>query len=336
MIFKTQITKKVLATSATLAILGGSIVTPINVSSVAAAEATVDAKELAWQDAVRKNIQSLFQDNDVTGKIKDETTQTTINGVITTISYITEAAKKAEFTAQVEEAQKQLNQRNEEKAGRAAVNQLFKNKDPKGTIKDGLTHEYIDGMEMIVNFVTNPILRVELQADIANARAQVDGKTGGENTAELARQEAAKKAVEELFTNNDVNGTIKDNLTQDAIDKAKELVTTIKDADKKAELEAAIAKAQKQVTEKETVVSVTGTVDSFKVKTDRYLAGTYTGDVTSMSVDVNGKRYYGGTVKNGTFSFYALDKIYSANDVVIVNLYGADKMIKKTLTVTVK
>ncbi|MBC1457175.1 toxin Cry1Ac domain D-VI-related protein [Listeria newyorkensis] len=334
MIFKTQITKKVLATSATLAILGGAIVTPVNVLSVAAAETTVDSMELARQDIVSKNVQLLFKDNNVAGTIKDETTQATINGVKNTIATLSSATKKAEFTAQVAEAQRQLNQRTDEKLGRSAVNQLFKNNDPKGTIKDGLTHEYIDGMEMIANFVTNLTVRAELQADIANARAQVDGKTGGENAAEIARQEAAKKAVEALFSNNDVNGTIKDSTDQTALNNAKNLVAAITDTTKKAELEAAIAKAQKQVTEKEKAVS--GTVDAFVLKTSRYITGTYAGDITSMSLDVNGKRYYGGTVKNGTFNFYALDKIFNVNDVVVVNLHGADKAIKASLTVTVK
>ncbi|WP_430534805.1 toxin Cry1Ac domain D-VI-related protein [Listeria rocourtiae] len=330
MIFRTQITKKILATSAALAILGGAIVTPVNVLSVAAAQTTVDPMELA----VSQNVQALFNNNNVAGTIKAETTQTTINSVKTTIAYVSNATKKAEFTAQVAEAQKQLNERTSEKQGRAAVNQLFKNNDPSGTIKDGLTHSYIDGMEMIASFVTNPTVRAELQADIANARAQVDGKTGGENAAELARQEAAKKAVEGLFNNNNTAGTIKENTDQAAVDSAKKLVALITDTTKKAELEAAIAKAQTQVTEKETAVS--GTVDAFMLKTSRYITGTYAGDITSMSLDVNGKRYYGGTVHNGTFNFYALDKIFNVNDVVVVNLHGADKAIKTSLTVTVK
>ncbi|MBC1605499.1 hypothetical protein HCJ39_12325 [Listeria rocourtiae] len=334
MIFRTQITKKVVATSATLAILGGTIIAPVNVLSVAAAEAAVDSVELARQDVVSKNVQSLFNDNNVAGTIKDGVTQTTINSVKSTIALLTNATKKAEFTAQVAEAQKQLNERTNEKQGRAAVNNLFINSDPTGKIKEGLTHEYIDGMERIANFVMNPILRAELQADIANARAQVDGKPGGENAAELARQEAATTAVKGLFNNNDTTGTIKDSTDQVAVNGAKNLVALITSTTKKAELEAIIAKAQKQVTEKENMV--TGTVAVFTLKTDRYLAGTYTGDATSMSLDVNGKRYYGGTVKNGTFSFYALDKIFNINDVVVVNLHGSDKAIKTSLTVTVK
>ncbi|WP_430534366.1 immunoglobulin-like domain-containing protein [Listeria rocourtiae] len=129
-------------------------------------------------------------------------------------------------------------------------------------------------------------------------------------------------------------GKIKGDTDQVAIDNAKKLVALITDTTKKAELQVLIAKAQKQVTEKET--SIAGTVNVFALKTDCYVAGTYQGDVIAMSLDVNGKRYYGGTVNNGTFSFYALDKIFNTNDVVIVNLRGVGNVIKTSLSVTVK
>ncbi|MBC1779145.1 immunoglobulin-like domain-containing protein, partial [Listeria booriae] len=79
-----------------------------------------------------------------------------------------------------------------------------------------------------------------------------------------------------------------------------------------------------------------GKGNTFTLQQDRYLTGTYTGDATSMSVDINGKRYYGGTVKNGEFSFYALDKIAKDTDEVLVNLHGADKSIQTTFAVVVK
>ncbi|WP_430534365.1 toxin Cry1Ac domain D-VI-related protein [Listeria rocourtiae] len=199
MMLKKQITKKIVATSAILAIIGGPMAAPINVLSVSAAETIVDPMEVARQDMVSQNIQSLFNGNNVAGTIKAELTQATINRVKKGIETLASATKKAEFTAQVAEAQKQLKERTTERQGRAAVNQLFKNGDPTGTIKDGLTHVYIDGMEIIANFVGNPDIRSELQAGIASARAQVDGKTSGEDAAELARQEVAKNVVKGLF-----------------------------------------------------------------------------------------------------------------------------------------
>ncbi|MBC1457249.1 immunoglobulin-like domain-containing protein [Listeria newyorkensis] len=150
------------------------------------------------------------------------------------------------------------------------------------------------------------------------------------------KSEATSNAVKELFINNDVTGTIKEDTTQDAIDKAKELVSTLTDTDKKVALEAQIAEAQKQLTEKETKVEVTGKGNTFILQQGRYLTGTYTGDAASMSVEVNGKLYYGGTVKNGEYSFYALDKIASASDKVIINLHSADKKIQVSFPVVVK
>lgn len=232
-----------------------------------------------------------------------------------------------------------LEEANNDKAAqdnaREAVNNLFENKDPQGLITADVTQESIDKAKEFVDKVMDPTIKAELESYITEAKKQVDAKTA-EIAAEEARQEAAKKAVEELFNNNDVTGTIKDNTTQEAIDKAKELVEAITDADKKAELEAQITEAQKQLTDKETKVEVTGKGNTFTLQQDRYLTGSYTGDVSSMSVDINGKRYYGGTVKNGEFNFYALDKIAKESDEVLVNLHGADKSIQTTFAVVVK
>ncbi|EUJ18726.1 lipoprotein [Listeria grandensis FSL F6-0971] len=68
---------------------------------------------------------------------------------------------------------------------------------------------------------------------------------------------------------------------------------------------------------------------------DLYITGTYTGPVTGMSVDVNGKRYYGGTTADGTFKFYGKDKIATVGDVVTVNLHAADKQVKTSFQVQI-
>uniref|UniRef100_UPI003D2F6F65 toxin Cry1Ac domain D-VI-related protein n=1 Tax=Listeria rocourtiae TaxID=647910 RepID=UPI003D2F6F65 len=64
---------------------------------------------------------------------------------------------------------------------------------------------------------------------------------------EASAQEVATNAVKALFNNNDVTGTIKSSLTQNAIDNAKELVAAVTNAAKKAELTTQIAEAQKQL-----------------------------------------------------------------------------------------
>ncbi|MBC1779149.1 toxin Cry1Ac domain D-VI-related protein [Listeria booriae] len=299
------------------------------------AQAQLDAKAEAAEDtqrqeAAKKAVEDLFNNNDVTGTIKDMTNQVAIDKAKELVAAVTDADKKAELTAQLDEAQEQLNIR----TAKIGVSQLFNNNDVTGTIKDAVTQAYINAIQNLVNEVTNPAEKAKLQADLNKAQAQLDAKA--EAAEDTQRQEAAKKAVEDLFNNNDTTGTIKENTTQEAIDNAKELVATITDTDKKAELEKAITEAQKQLTERETKVEVTGKGNTFTLQQDRYLTGTYTGDATSMSVDINGKRYYGGTVKNGEFSFYALDKIAKETDKVLVNLHGADKSIQTTFAVVVK
>ncbi|WP_430534804.1 toxin Cry1Ac domain D-VI-related protein [Listeria rocourtiae] len=376
-------------------------------SQIAEAQKQLDANageaaEQARQEAATNAVKELFNNNDVTGTIKDATDQAAIDNAKTAVEAVTNPTKKAELTAQLDEAQDRLNIR----IAKIGVSQLFNNNDVTGTIKDVVTQAYIDAIQNLVNEVSNPAEKAKLQADLNKAQAQLDAKgeatedlvrqeaasnavkalfnnddvTGAikestdqdainkakelvaavtnaakkaeleaqvteaqkqldaktEAVAEQARQEAAKKAVEELFNNNDVTGTIKEDTTQDAIDKAKELVSTLTDTDKKAELEAQIAEAQKQLTDKETKVEVRGKGNTFILQQDRYLTGTYTGDVASMSVEVNGKLYYGGTVKNGEFSFYALDKIASVSDKVIINLHSADKTIQASFPVVVK
>ncbi|MDT0111350.1 toxin Cry1Ac domain D-VI-related protein [Listeria booriae] len=313
------------------------------------AQKQLDAKtsetvaEQARQEVATDAVKDLFNNNDTTGTIKDNTTQEAINTAKELVAAITDADKKAELEAQLTEAQKQLDAKTEDtaaeqarqEAAKKAVEELFNNNDTTGTIKDNTTQEAINNAKELVAAITDADKKAELEAQIAEAQKQVDAKTA-ENEAEQARQETAINAVEELFNNNDTTGTIKDNTTQEAIDNAKELVATITDADKKAELEKAITEAQKQLTEKETKVEVTGKGNTFTLQQDRYLTGTYTGDVASMSVDINGKRYYGGTVKNGEFNFYALDKIAKETDEVLVNLHGADKSIQTTFAVVVK
>ncbi|MBC1605500.1 hypothetical protein HCJ39_12330 [Listeria rocourtiae] len=316
-------------------------------AQIAEAQKQLDAKagaaeeELARQEAATKAVKELFNNNDVTGTIKDTTNQEAINKAKELVAAVTDTDKKAELEAQIAEAQKQLDAKTEaaeelarQEAATKAVKELFNNNDATGTIKDSTSQEAINKAKELVAAVTDTDKKAELEAQIAEAQKQLDAKT--EAAEELARQDAAIKAVEELFNNNDVTGTIKDSTSQEAINKAKELVAAVTDTDKKAELEAQIAEAQKQLTEKETKVEVTGKGNTFILQQDRYLTGTYTGDVASMSVEVNGKIYYGGTVKDGEFSFYALDKLTSASDKVTVNLHSADKTIQASFPVVVK
>lgn len=69
---------------------------------------------------------------------------------------------------------------------------------------------------------------------------------------------------------------------------------------------------------------------------DTNLVGTYTGDVKSIIVTVNGTDYTGGTLDNGNFTFWMGTKVTSASDVVTIKGLDANKNIIDTKTVTVK
>ncbi|MBC1573973.1 hypothetical protein HB900_05830 [Listeria booriae] len=288
----------------------------------------------------RTAVNNLFENKNPNGKIREDLTQAELDATQKLLFLIGPLADRQPISDDFKKAQAQLNERNaqskaELEAATNAVKELFNNNDTTGIIKDSTTQDAINTAKELVAAITDADKKAELEAQLTEAQKQLDAKTA-ETVAEQARQEAATNAVKDLFNNNDTTGTIKDNTTQEAINNAKELVAAITDADKKAELEKAVTEAQKQLTEKETKIEVTGKGNTFTLQQDRYLTGTYTGDATSMSVDINGKRYYGGTVKNGEFSFYALDKIAKETDEVLVNLHGADKSIQTTFAVVVK
>ncbi|EUJ40080.1 toxin Cry1Ac domain D-VI-related protein, partial [Listeria rocourtiae] len=62
---------------------------------------------------------------------------------------------------------------NQEKA-REAVNSLFTNKDPNGTITETVTQAEIDAAQALINNVTDPAKKAALQADLNKAQSQLD------------------------------------------------------------------------------------------------------------------------------------------------------------------
>ncbi|WP_221635736.1 immunoglobulin-like domain-containing protein, partial [Listeria aquatica] len=58
------------------------------------------------------------------------------------------------------------------------------------------------------------------------------------------------------------------------------------------------------------------TANSFQIGTDTYVTGTYTGDVTRVGLEVNGKVQSAIPVTNNAYQYYAKNLITSADDVV--------------------
>ncbi|WP_187137672.1 immunoglobulin-like domain-containing protein [Listeria grandensis] len=68
------------------------------------------------------------------------------------------------------------------------------------------------------------------------------------------------------------------------------------------------------------------TTNEFVVYQDGYVTGTFTGDVAKIKLVVEGDQggeYAGGTVANGTFQFYAKDKIRSSYNKVTVKAFNS-------------
>ncbi|PNP89376.1 hypothetical protein BMT55_12825 [Listeria newyorkensis] len=83
--------------------------------------------------------------------------------------------------------------------------------------------------------------------------------------------------------------------------------------------------------------STTGTITpaTYNLPADKTLTATYTGDVKTVKVVINGTTYTGGTVANGTVSFYIGNKITSKDDVVKIYAYDAygTELSNKTVTI---
>ncbi|EOS7850636.1 hypothetical protein EJW94_RS12360, partial [Enterococcus hirae] len=85
--------------------------------------------------------------------------------------------------------------------------------------------------------------------------------------------------------------------------------------------------------------TVTGTVTPQAYTlggTDRYVRGTYTGDVDHLRLEVNGKLYAKSTVTGDSFQYYAVDKITKVSDNVTIIAYDVNGIELAKEKVTIK
>ncbi|MBC2180920.1 hypothetical protein HCJ82_12180 [Listeria booriae] len=215
------------------------------------------AEEKAEQDrqnAADKAVNELFKDNKpATGTIKDTTDQDAIDAAQKVIDAVKDQATKDALQANLDEAQELLNAKKaEEKAEQdrqnaadKAINELFKdNKPSTGVIKDTTDQKAIDETQKLIDAVTDPTMKQELQNNLDKVQELLDAKKA-EEKAEQDRQAAADKAVNELFKDNKpATGAIKDTTDQDAIDAAQKVIDAVKDQATKDALQANLDKAQ--------------------------------------------------------------------------------------------
>ncbi|MBC2078916.1 hypothetical protein HCA99_06785 [Listeria booriae] len=293
----------------------------------------IEATEKEAQDKANEAVTNLFENNDPDGDIVGNLTQDDLDKAQDLINKVTDETKKAELQTALNKAKQQLTDRIEatekeaqDKANEAVTN-LFENNDPDGDIVGNLTQDDLDKAQDLINKVTDETKKAELQSSLDKAKQQLADRT----TAEKEVQDAAKASVNDLFLNNDPTKDIKATTNQAAVNAAQEKVNTVTDPAVKEALQKQVDKAQAQVSAR---AGITGVISKYTVG-DMYITGTYTGPATALSVDVNGKRYYGGDIANGTFKFYVADKNLKAGDTVIVNFYDSSKQIRTSVQVQV-
>ncbi|MBC2207499.1 immunoglobulin-like domain-containing protein [Listeria booriae] len=293
----------------------------------------IEAAEKEAQDNANEAVTNLFENNDPDGDIIGNLTQDDLDKAQDLINKVTDETKKAELQTALNKAKQQLTDRIEatekeaqDKANEAVTN-LFENNDPDGDIIGNLTQDDLDKAQDLINKVTDETKKAELQSSLDKAKQQLADRTNAEKEA----QDAAKASVNDLFLNNDPTKDIKATTNQAAVNAAQEKVNTVTDPAVKEALQKQVDKAQAQVSAR---AGITGVISKYTVG-DMYITGTYTGPATALSVDVNGKRYYGGDIANGTFKFYVADKNLKAGDTVIVNFYDSSKQIRTSVQVQV-
>ncbi|MBC1459167.1 immunoglobulin-like domain-containing protein [Listeria newyorkensis] len=148
----------------------------------------------------------------------------------------------------------------------------------------------------------------------------IDNGTAAE---QAQKEETATKAVQALFTNDNVaSGTIKKETDQKAIDAAQKAVDAVTDLATRSVLQNNLNKA-KELLANRGKTSGTITTTDFIIGTDSYVKGTYTGDVTKIALEVNGTLQQIINATSSPYQYYAKGKINAPTDQV--NMIGYDK-----------
>ncbi|WP_317942907.1 toxin Cry1Ac domain D-VI-related protein [Carnobacterium maltaromaticum] len=165
------------------------------------------------------------------------------------LNKVSAGTEKNKLQATYDKASKLLSARDKEqanqKAAETAVNNMFKDANPATeAIIDGLTQETVDKAKALVNQVKDETNKASLLASIEKVQELLS-----ERLAEDAKIASIRKSISDLFQDNNVLGSIRDDLTQEEIDAVVLLTETVKDAGIQSELSGQIATAQAQLHE---------------------------------------------------------------------------------------
>ncbi|MBC1567131.1 toxin Cry1Ac domain D-VI-related protein [Listeria booriae] len=219
------------------------------------AQSLLNAKnEQAKQTTANTAVKELFTNNDPSSNsIKTTTDQKAIDNAQKTIDVLAPGSVKDGLQADLDKAQNLLDaskaqaaaDQSQKAVASYAVNQLFVNNTPSSdAIKASTDQDAIDNAQAEIDKIKDPALKVDLQKDLDRAQELLDARNAATAT-EQAKQDAAKKAVDELFNNNTPSSNaIKPATNQAAIDAAQALVNKVTDPTTKAALQADVDKAQ--------------------------------------------------------------------------------------------
>ena len=298
-------------------------------------------------EKARDAVEALFTDATQTA-IKDSTNQTAIDEAQKLVDKLPAGSDKTELQEEIKNAQDLLDKRNAEeqaKAARESVDNLFSDATHE-QLAHGITQADIDAAKAKVEALPNGSEKTELLEEVQKAQALFD-KIPGVGTLTPKDFHLGDKYVSGTYTGAvtklslKVNGTVYPNGTLNndgtfsfyTVGKITKLTDDVKviGYDKKGN----IVSEEKVNVKDATILPGTITPATFKLGTDKNITGSYTGDVSKVDVTVDGVKYNGGEVKNGQFTFYAVDKIKQADAVVIVTAYNknGEKLDQKTVKV---
>ncbi|MGO2565027.1 MAG: immunoglobulin-like domain-containing protein [Brochothrix thermosphacta] len=318
------------------------------VDFIKAAQALLDKQEAdAALEAAQKAIEDLFTDGTETA-IKDSTDQEKIDETQTLIDKLPAGSDKTELQEALDHAQELLDQREiaeQIQAARESVDNLFSDATHE-ELAHGITQADIDAAKAKVEALPNGSDKTELLEEVQKAQDLLN-KIPGVGTLTPKEFIMGDKYVSGEYTGAitklslKVNGTEYKNgaLNSDGSFSfySSGKITKVTDDVKLVgyDKNGNIVSEEKVNLKEATVLPGTIAPNDFKLGTDKSITGSYTGDVSKVEVTVDGVKYTGGEVKDGQFTFYAVDKIKKADAVVVVKAFNKNgvKLDEKTVTV---
>ncbi|WP_430536723.1 toxin Cry1Ac domain D-VI-related protein, partial [Listeria rocourtiae] len=152
--------------------------------SLTKSTAQVAKDDVATQNTAREAVNNLFENKNPQGNITAAVTEDSIANAQNLVDQVVDVTKKAELQADLDKAKAQLAdkvakaqaEKEAQEKAREAVNNLFENKDPNGTITTSITQADITNAQTLINQVTDADKKAALQADLEKAKTQLADK----------------------------------------------------------------------------------------------------------------------------------------------------------------